>query len=125
MSFKPALPVIAAGKRTEAAISVPRAKSAEASQSEHAGPARRGRRVSDGAVASHGLCGLPECAFTRRCRRRSNSTMCVLPITVANCRRKIGVTTGPPISNFGGKRRGELPHEVRKARDGEEIKGNN
>ena len=38
VNFKPALPVIAAGKRTEAAVSVPKAKSAEPSQSETPAP---------------------------------------------------------------------------------------
>ena len=58
MSFKPALPVIATGKRTEAAVSVPKAKSTEPSQSEAPAPLDEppGERC---AVASQGLRGLP------------------------------------------------------------------
>ena len=58
VNFKPALPVIAAGKRTEAAVSLPKAKSAEPSQSETPAPLDEppGERC---AVASQGLYGLP------------------------------------------------------------------
>lgn len=58
VSFKPALPVIDAGKRTEAAVSVPKARSAEPSQSETPAPLDEppGERC---AVASQGLRGLP------------------------------------------------------------------
>jgi hypothetical protein len=58
VSFKPALPVTAAGRRTEAAVSVPKARSAEPSQSETPAPLDEppGERC---VVASQGLRGAP------------------------------------------------------------------
>src|SRR5215471_6199295 len=56
--FKPALPVIAAGRRTEPAVSLPKANSAEPSHSEMPAPLDDppGERC---ALASQGLYGLP------------------------------------------------------------------
>ena len=58
VSFNPALPVIAAGKRTEAAVSLPNARSAEPSHSETPAPLEEppGERC---ALAFHGFHGLP------------------------------------------------------------------
>ena len=58
VSFSPALPVIAAGSRTEAAVSLPSARSAEPSASETPAPLDEppGERY---AIASHGLRGAP------------------------------------------------------------------
>src|SRR5690348_16245767 len=58
VSFRPALPVIAPGKRTEAAVSVPNANSAEPSHDETPAPLDEppGERC---AVVSQGLRGLP------------------------------------------------------------------
>src|SRR5262249_23618791 len=58
VNFKPALPVIAAGKRTEAALSVPKAKGAEASQGGTLAPLD-GPPGSRCGIASQGLRGLP------------------------------------------------------------------
>ena len=56
--FNPALPVIAAGSRTEAAVSLPNASRAEPSHSDTPAPLDEppGERC---AVASQGLYGLP------------------------------------------------------------------
>src|SRR5262249_19870648 len=80
--FRPALPVIAAGSRTEAAVSLPNANSAEPSHNETPAPLDDppgGRCV----LASQGLYGLPESALWPA-PPRANSTICVFPLTVAD-----------------------------------------
>ncbi len=108
VTLRPTVPVALAGIRTEPAVSVPSAISAEPSS--NATPAPLDEPPGERSCAtSQGLRGQPQCALTP-VPPKANSTMWVLPTKTPAWRRNAAIT-GPSCSQRAGKRRG-LPAKV-------------
>ncbi len=101
--FSPTFPVMLAGTRTEPAVSVPSAISADPSARLTPAPLLEppGTRC---ASASQGLRGVGQWLLTPR-PPKASSTMCVLPVMTARSRRS-RVTIGPSVFHFAGSARG-------------------
>ncbi len=108
--LNPTFPVILAGIRTDPAVSVPKAMSAESTAKLTPAPLDDppGTRCSS---RSQGFRGVVQCGFTPK-PPKANSTAWVLPVTTANWRLRVFIT-GPSLSQRLGKGLG-LPAKVGK-----------